>query len=214
MNENETKMAEHFERVIDNLNQHWHSIQLLLSYVSKPLTVDDRGLREAYGKITEKLKETEKVIDSIIEKIEVLDISHTFGEIKYIGKRLTAIEERIDSIKEEGLKKKIELHLFCEGYELQKKEYIDDTRDKKEILNELLNTLIHRESVVIQHRLALNGGKKKTLEEIGKIVGVSKERVRQIYLKGLRKLRHPSRRNLVNKIIHKELKEAILGEDS
>ena len=63
----------------------------------------------------------------------------------------------------------------------------------KDQLNEVLDTLTTRESQVIQLRFGLNGGSGRTLEEIGKEFGLTRERIRQIEVKALRKLRHPSR---------------------
>jgi len=54
--------------------------------------------------------------------------------------------------------------------------------------------LTERESKVLQMRFGLNGSKPLTLEEVGKNFGVTRERIRQIESKALRKLRHPSRK--------------------
>ncbi|MCF2611677.1 MULTISPECIES: RNA polymerase sigma factor RpoD [Fusobacterium] len=64
----------------------------------------------------------------------------------------------------------------------------------KEQLNEVLNTLNNREKQVLRYRYGLEDGAPKTLEEVGKIFKVTRERIRQIEVKALRKLRHPSRR--------------------
>ncbi len=61
-------------------------------------------------------------------------------------------------------------------------------------LNEVLSTLDERERKVLNLRFGLDDGEAKTLEEIGKIFGVTRERIRQIEAKAVRKLRHPSRR--------------------
>ncbi len=64
----------------------------------------------------------------------------------------------------------------------------------KEQLDEVLNTLNNREKQVLRYRYGLDDGAPKTLEEVGKIFKVTRERIRQIEVKALRKLRHPSRR--------------------
>ena len=64
----------------------------------------------------------------------------------------------------------------------------------KEQLDEMLKTLNEREEMVLRYRYGLDDGSQKTLEEVGKIFNVTRERIRQIEVKALRKLRHPSRR--------------------
>ena len=64
----------------------------------------------------------------------------------------------------------------------------------KEQLDDVLKTLNDREEKVLRYRYGLDDGSQKTLEEVGKIFNVTRERIRQIEVKALRKLRHPSRR--------------------
>ena len=63
----------------------------------------------------------------------------------------------------------------------------------KEQLEEVMNTLTPREAKVLKLRFGLEDGKARTLEEVGKEFMVTRERIRQIEAKALRKLRHPSR---------------------
>ena len=63
----------------------------------------------------------------------------------------------------------------------------------KEQLNEVLETLTEREQKVLILRFGLEDGRSRTLEEVGKEFNVTRERIRQIEAKALRKLRHPSR---------------------
>jgi len=63
----------------------------------------------------------------------------------------------------------------------------------KEQLDDVLSTLTPREKKVIQLRFGLEDGRQRTLEEVGEEFGVTRERIRQIEAKALRKLRHPSR---------------------
>jgi len=63
----------------------------------------------------------------------------------------------------------------------------------KEQLGDVLNTLTEREEKVLRLRFGLDDGKARTLEEVGKEFDVTRERIRQIEAKALRKLRHPSR---------------------
>jgi RNA polymerase primary sigma factor len=63
----------------------------------------------------------------------------------------------------------------------------------REQLNSVLNTLSKRERRVLQLRYGLEDGRPRTLEEVGREFNVTRERIRQIETKALRKLRHPSR---------------------
>ncbi|WP_143806118.1 sigma-70 family RNA polymerase sigma factor, partial [Oenococcus oeni] len=72
---------------------------------------------------------------------------------------------------------------------------IESTSDQmlKDQLEEVLGTLTEREENVLRLRFGLEDGKTRTLEEVGRVFGVTRERIRQIEAKALRKLRHPSR---------------------
>lgn len=63
----------------------------------------------------------------------------------------------------------------------------------KEQLSEVLSTLTPREERVLRLRFGLEDGRSRTLEEVGEVFNVTRERIRQIEAKALRKLRHPSR---------------------
>jgi RNA polymerase primary sigma factor len=63
----------------------------------------------------------------------------------------------------------------------------------KERMEELLNTLTPREARILRLRFGLDNGRSYTLEEIGRKFGLTRERIRQIQMEALRKLRHPSR---------------------
>ena len=63
----------------------------------------------------------------------------------------------------------------------------------REQLDEAMDTLTDREQKVLRLRFGLDDGRARTLEEVGKEFDVTRERIRQIEAKALRKLRHPSR---------------------
>ncbi|MBR4933027.1 MAG: sigma-70 family RNA polymerase sigma factor, partial [Clostridia bacterium] len=63
----------------------------------------------------------------------------------------------------------------------------------REQLNNVLSTLTPREELVLKLRFGLTDGRARTLEEVGQEFDITRERIRQIEAKALRKLRHPSR---------------------
>jgi RNA polymerase primary sigma factor len=67
----------------------------------------------------------------------------------------------------------------------------------QEQLHSVLETLSEREAGVVSGRFGLTDGQPKTLDEIGKVYGVTRERIRQIESKAMSKLRHPSRSNML-----------------
>ncbi len=72
-------------------------------------------------------------------------------------------------------------------------EAINFNNSLRESLIEVLSFLTPRERKVLEYRYGINGGKSMTLEEVGAIFGVTRERIRQVESKALRKLKHPSR---------------------
>ena len=71
----------------------------------------------------------------------------------------------------------------------------------REDLENVLDTLSPRERDVLRLRYGLDDGRMKTLEEIGQIFNVTRERIRQIEAKALRKLRHPNRNSILKEYI-------------
>ena len=84
-------------------------------------------------------------------------------------------------------------------------EYTDYTMLKEE-LKEVLETLTKREEEVLELRFGLYDGTCHTLEEVGKKFGVTRERIRQIEAKALRKLRHPSRAKKLRDFLIEQVK--------
>jgi len=68
---------------------------------------------------------------------------------------------------------------------------------RKREVNKILSTLTEREAKILKLRFGIDTGYPRTLEEVGKIFRVTRERVRQIEAKAIRKLRHPSRSKMI-----------------
>ena len=82
---------------------------------------------------------------------------------------------------------------FIEDSEAMRPDEYTNQELLKEQLNEVLDTLTDREENVLRLRFGLEDGQTKTLEQVGQQFGVTRQRIRQIEAKALRKLRHPSR---------------------
>ena len=82
---------------------------------------------------------------------------------------------------------------FIEDRELPNPEEAAAGHLLHEQIEEMLDALSEREREVLHYRFGLEDGRSYTLEEVGKRFGVTRERIRQIEAKALRKLRHPSR---------------------
>jgi len=78
-------------------------------------------------------------------------------------------------------------------------------QELKEVMSTVLSSLTPREERVLRLRFGLNLNKDYTLEEVGKIINVNRERVRQIEAKALRKLKHPSRSNILKDFLSQSL---------
>ena len=73
----------------------------------------------------------------------------------------------------------------------------------REQMHDILTGLTDRERRVLEMRFGLNDGNSHTLEEVGRRFGVTRERIRQIEAKALRKLRHPSRSKVLKSFLDK-----------
>ena len=87
-----------------------------------------------------------------------------------------------------------ELGDFVEDNKIDNPYEITNRNMLREQLSKILKTLSEREEKVLGLRYGLDDGCPRTLEEVGKIFNVTRERIRQVEVKALRKLRHPSRR--------------------
>ncbi|MBI3954450.1 RNA polymerase sigma factor RpoD [Candidatus Collierbacteria bacterium] len=109
-------------------------------------------------------------------------------EILKIAQKTTSLETPIGEDQDSLLGDFIPDETQASPYEATSKQLMQEN------LEEVLKTLTDRESKVLKMRFGLHGGKALTLEEVGREFGVTRERIRQIESKALRKLRHSSRR--------------------
>lgn len=99
-----------------------------------------------------------------------------------------------------GEKEESELGDFIVSDEQNIEEIVDETITKEQIQKALL-TLSDREKKVLELRSGINTDHAMTLEEVGQIFGVTRERIRQIEAKALRKLRHPTRSKMLKHLL-------------
>lgn len=86
------------------------------------------------------------------------------------------------------------------------------SNDLKERVREVLKTLTPREEKVLKMRFGIDVSSEHTLEEVGKDFSVTRERIRQIEVKALRKLRHPSRAKRLKNFFERELEDIAIEE--
>ncbi len=109
-------------------------------------------------------------------------------EIMKISQKTTSLETPIGDDEDSYLGDFIADETQASPYDATSKKLL------KENIDEVLAALSDRESKVLAMRFGLNGARPMTLEEVGQKFGVTRERIRQIEAKALRKLRHPSKR--------------------
>ncbi len=126
------------------------------------------------------------------EVAEVMEISpDKVREILKISQKTTSLETPIGDDEDSYLGDFIEDTKQATPYELTTQRLL------RENIEEVLSGLSDRESKVLEMRFGLRGAKPMTLEEVGREFGVTRERIRQIEAKALRKLKHPSKRRML-----------------
>ena len=176
----------------------------------------------------DKINVTSDSINREVDRLkqERLSLHHLMDEfkeegvlasIKFMAKHIYEIQQELHAIKNDGMTKKIHLDLTMEGYEMVKRTPSMDELEMIKIkeydadlaMQNLLKELPTKERLVLLHRFGLLGEKVKTLQATGKALGITREPVRRHEIMALRRLRHPTRKHLVDQITHKKLKEAI-----
>ena len=143
-------------------------------------------------RISRKLMQTlgrEPTPEEIAELMEVTP--DKVREILKISQKTTSLETPIGDDEDSYLGDFIEDTKQATPYELTSQRLL------RENIEEVLSALSDRESKVLEMRFGLRGAKPMTLEEVGREFGVTRERIRQIEAKALRKLKHPSKRRML-----------------
>ena len=138
--------------------------------------------------LNEELNETvnETVSEDVTDVEEVIDKHHDSGKVEtfYNGDKYEYYEDGV------AIEADHEDDVIDFENDVQEKAQLVFMKKK---INEVLETLTPREAEVLRLRFGMRDGSPKTLEEVGKEFNVTRERLRQIEAKALRKLRHPSR---------------------
>ncbi|EKD96220.1 MAG: hypothetical protein ACD_24C00135G0001, partial [uncultured bacterium] len=142
-----------------------------------------------------KFKRIERELEQRLERPATpLEIANEMGiemekalEIMKISQETTSLETPVGKEEDTRLKEFIPDEVGLSPFESASQELL------KGHIVEVLDTLNPRERKVLELRFGLKDGRSRTLEEVGREFGVTRERIRQIEAKALRKLRHPSR---------------------
>ena len=115
-----------------------------------------------------------------------IDVEKAHHIVK-ISQKTTSIETPVGKEEDTRLKEFIRDEVSPSPFESASRSLL------KMHIDDVLDTLSPREMRVLELRFGLKDGRNRTLEEVGREFGVTRERIRQIEAKALRKLRHPSR---------------------
>lgn len=132
----------------------------------------------------------ESEMDMIARKLDI-DRSHV-AELVSISRELISLDTPVYSEKDSSL-----LGDFVEDKDQQLPDDMMIENSLREDINGILKTLTQKEAEIIQYRFGLNGHRPMSLKEIGSIYKLTKERIRQIEKKAIKRLQHPSRSHLL-----------------
>ncbi len=154
--------------------------------------IQEHGREPTHAELAKKLNLDEKKIKNIIK----------------ISKEPISLETPVGDSEDAFIKDFIENDKDCSPSETVA------SNDLKERVREVLKTLTPREEKVLKMRFGIDVASEHTLEEVGRDFSVTRERIRQIEVKAIKKLRHPSRSKKLRAFFEKELDlDQILGED-
>src|SRR5688572_31889318 len=176
--------------------------------------IEDRGvISPAEAVININLKEqTESVLKTLTPREEqVIKMRFGLGDgsehtLEEVGQRFSVTRERIRQIEAKALRKlRHPIGDFIEDRGVISPAEAVININLKEQTESVLKTLTPREEQVIKMRFGLGDGSEHTLEEVGQRFSVTRERIRQIEAKALRKLRHPSRSRMLKAFLEGSL---------
>lgn len=153
--------------------------------------LQEHGREPTYGELAKELNLDEKKIKNIIK----------------ISKEPISLETPVGEGEDASIKDFIESE-----HDVSPAESVA-SNDLKERVREILKTLTPREEKVLKMRFGIDVASEHTLEEVGKDFSVTRERIRQIEVKALRKLRHPSRAKKLKSFFEKEFGSNIEEEE-
>ncbi len=199
---------------ISTVFSHSSIMDELISFMKQPLKIDDSHLKSSLDAFIILISE----FNSCIKKME--SPAEFIQELRYISSRSKHISENLDKLCEIQNKpdtKEINLSFSCDGYQLVKKPLNYDFAEPiapscNDHVVKMLDSLSKREALVITHRYGLMGHTKKTFKAMEEIIAVTRERIRLIEAKAIRKLRAPTRSDLVRATKHALLIKDVLGQ--
>lgn len=141
-------------------------------------------LKRTIKELTQQLGR-EPTVQELAKKMELTE--EKVIEIKRIAQDPISMDAKIGDEDDSSLSDFVQDDNSPTPSQSSKAKHLDDA------LNQVLESLSEKEAMVLKLRYGLDGEETKTLEEVGKMFSVTRERIRQIEAKALRKLRHPSR---------------------
>ena len=133
-----------------------------------------------------------------VEIAEILDMKkNDVKDILNASKQYVSIESPLGTSDRDG--KLSDLIEDANGHEPEQDLIM---KDLKETIRKTLETLSENEREVIKYRFGLEGVRPMSLKELGKMFGLTKERIRQIEKKAIKRLKHPSRRHRLEDFVH------------
>ena len=148
-----------------------------------------------------KVQKERNINDDEIDAEEIADFLNTKED--YINDILKASKSYV-SLDNPVANDKKEIRLEDVLLDTKNREPVDVIYEKNltEVINQTLQTLTEREQLILKHRFGLDNHEELSLSEIGKMFNLTKERIRQIEKKAIRRLRHPSRSRYLRKYLH------------
>lgn len=176
-------------------------VHIFSYHADEPLSPVEKLLRAVFGEKS-RLPEAEDVILPMLYK-SLIETYDRMGTRRAVGTAEKAFNRAFRRVEVDVCKRLADGFLLLEDKGVQ--EYLTQRKERfnaefTEQIKKVLETLAPREEKVVRMRFGLDDGSLHTLEEVGISFACTRERIKQIEARGLRKLRHPSRSRLLNKL--------------